>query len=122
MKLRRHYTASMRPGFTLMELLLVIFIMILLTTMAMPLFYQFVKTSRVQQTANIVASTIARARMEAMRTRKMTGIFFGDNPAQCKNKPTAGIMPSKGRIEIWTVKDNSWNDVNDEEGIGSAAP
>ena len=115
-------TPATRAGFTLIELLLVVFIMVLLTMMTMPLFYQFVKTSRVQQTANIVATTISRARMEAMRTRKMIGIFFGDNPAYCAITPTPGILPPSGRIEIWTVKDNSWNDQNDEEGINSGAP
>jgi type II secretory pathway pseudopilin PulG len=110
-----------RPGFTLIELLLVIFIMILLTVMALPLFYQFVKTSRVQQTASIVSTTIARARMEAMRTRKMVGIFFGDNPSLCATKPTPGILPANGRIEIWTVKDNSATALNDEGGVSAGS-
>ena len=77
-----------KSGFTIIELILVIFIMVLLTLMTLPMFAQFVKSSRVEQTAHIVCTTICRARQEAMRLHKMVGVFFGDelakfgNPAQ----------------------------------------
>lgn len=106
-----------QPGFTLVELILVIFIMLLLTIMTVPLFSQFVKTSRVQQTANIVMTTITRARMEATRSRKMTAIFFGDDVTQCLVTPTPGILPPRGRIEIWNVKEGG----NDEEGVSASS-
>jgi prepilin-type N-terminal cleavage/methylation domain-containing protein len=109
-----------RNGFTLIELLLVMFIMVLLTLITIPIFYQFVKTSKVQQTASIVSTTLFRARMEAQRTRKMIGVFFGDEIAFCKTQPTPGVLPPSGRIEIWTVMDNYANgDFGDSAGSGA---
>ena len=114
----------MRSGFTLIELILVIFIMALLTVMTVPMLSQFVKTSKVDQTVKIVTDTLYRARVEAMRTRKLVGVFFGDDPLSCKTQPTPGVLPPKGRIEIWTVKDNyALGDFTDESGsVGGAWP
>ncbi len=96
-------------GFTLVELILVIFIMCLLTFMMVPMLSQFVKGTKVQQTVSIVTAVLYKARMEATRTRHMVGVFFGDDVTQCKIKPTPGVIPQKGHIEIWTVLDNHAN-------------
>lgn len=108
-------------GFTLIELILVMFIMTLLTFMMVPKLSQFVKGTRVQQTVSIVTTTLYRARMEALRTRKMVGVFFGDDLTLCKTQPTPGVLPQKGRIEIWTVKDNYVNNPVDSSGSGSTS-
>ena len=108
-------------GFTLIELILVIFIMVLLTIMTVPILAQFTKTSKVQQAANIVSTVLFRARYEAIRTRQHVGVFFGDTTARLTTKPTAGILPSTGRVEIWTVKtagDSDGHDAN-ESPLGS---
>lgn len=111
-------------AFTMVELILVMFIMSMLTVMAVPALSQFAKTSKVQQTVKAVTATLYRARMEAMRTRQMVGVFFGDDAAACKTAPTGGVLPSKGKIEIWTVLDSYWNgDFSDGGGCaGAAAP
>jgi hypothetical protein len=98
------------------------FIMSLLTVMSVPLLSQFAKTSKVQQTVKAVTAALYRARMEAMRTRKMVGVFFGDDVPSCKTAPLNGVLPSKGKIEIWTVLDAYYNgDFSDDGGCAGAS-
>lgn len=114
-------TVSFRPrlnaAFTLIELLLVMFIMLLLTMMAVPMLSQFSKSSKVQQTASVVSSILSRARMEAMRTRQMIGVFFGDDVSRLNPQPQPGIIPIKNHIEMWTLKTNGGsNGIDGSEG------
>lgn len=96
-------------AFTLIELLLVMFIMLLLTIMTVPMLSQFAKSSKVQQTTSIVSAVLSRGRMEALRTRQMIGVFFGDDTARLNPPPQPGIIPPKNHIEMWTLKTNIGN-------------
>lgn len=94
-----------RPaGFSLVELILVIFIMVLLTLLAVPMLSQFTRTTKVQQACSALTTAFWHARMEAIRTRSLVAVYFGDDVTRCNPKPTAGILPQTGRVEIWTVK------------------
>ncbi len=124
MRFNRFAHLNRSRGFTLIELILVIFIMALLTAMTTPMLFQFVKTTKVQQTVKAISTSLYRARTEAMRTRKMVGVYFGEDPTSCKTPPLPGVLPSKGRIEVWTVRDSyDSGDFQNEGGcMGSTTP
>ena len=91
-------------GFTLIELILVLFIMVLLTVMTVPLLSQFVKHSKVQQACAVLSTAFYNARTEAKSSRRMVAVFFGDDVSRLNPAPTPGIIPQKGRVEVWTVR------------------
>ncbi len=62
------------------------------------------KTSRVQQASQQVLTMLWHARSEAERYRDPVVVFFGDDPALLPVQPIAGVMPAKGRMEIWSCK------------------
>lgn len=91
-------------GFTLVELMVVLFVIVLLVGVATPLLSKLLKSSRVMQTANTCLAVLYRARAEAMRYRLPVSVFFGDDLTKCPTQPTPGVLPPYGQIEIWTVK------------------
>ena len=90
-------------AFTMIELILAITIMALLTMMAVPVLAQFSRTTKVQQAVQAINTALFHARNEAQRQRKIVCCYIGDDLAQLNPQPTPGILPPKGRIEIWTV-------------------
>jgi type II secretory pathway pseudopilin PulG len=111
MKLKRSDDRSTRrmprgaaAGFTLVELILVMFIILLLMIMAAPMLSKFLKTSRVQQTAQTIFTALFHGKGEAQRYRRLVGVFFGDDQSKLNPKPSPGVLPPNGKIEIWTVK------------------
>lgn len=91
-------------GFTLVEMVLVLFIIVLLATMATPTFSMFLKSTRVQETARTVLSTCNKARAEAQRYRTIVAVLIGDDTGGLKTKPYAGDLPPRGQMEIWAIK------------------
>ncbi|MCW8129783.1 MAG: prepilin-type N-terminal cleavage/methylation domain-containing protein [Planctomycetota bacterium] len=91
-------------GFTLSELLVVLFVIMLLMTLGAPMLSKLLKSSRVMQTANTCLTVLFRARTEAMRYRLPVSVFYGDDLVRCPVQPTPGVLPPYGQIEIWTVK------------------
>lgn len=87
----------------MVELILVLVIMAMLTTMAVPVLAQFSRTTKVQQAVQAISTALYHARNEAQRQRKIVCCYFGDDVAQLNPQPVAGILPPKDRIEIWTV-------------------
>jgi prepilin-type N-terminal cleavage/methylation domain-containing protein len=91
-------------GFTLTELIIVMFIIVLLATLAAPALSKFSKTTRVQLTANTVLSAVWRAKSEAMRYRFTVAVFYGDDPTVTSPTPVPNILPKPGLIEMWKVR------------------
>jgi type II secretory pathway pseudopilin PulG len=121
---RPHHRLRTPAGFSLVELILVIFIMVLLTLITVPMLSVFNKTSKVQQACNALTTAFWHARMEAIRTRSLVAVYFGDDQTLCNPQPTAGVLPQKGRVEIWTVKTDGGSDQisADESPLNNQGP
>ncbi|HYF50884.1 MAG TPA: prepilin-type N-terminal cleavage/methylation domain-containing protein, partial [Planctomycetota bacterium] len=94
-------------GFTLIELILVVVILVILATIAAPSLSRFMKSSRVDQTAKSVVAALYEARALAQRYRTTVAVFYGDDPARHGANwvpPLSSTLPSKNRMEIWSVK------------------
>lgn len=96
-------------GFTLIELIIVIFIMMLIVAVATPMLSKFAKRSKVQQATQVLMTAFYHARSESQRFRQMVAVYYGDDLSKCSVKPLAGVLPSRNRVEIWTVKTNGGN-------------
>ncbi|MBI3829757.1 MAG: prepilin-type N-terminal cleavage/methylation domain-containing protein [Planctomycetes bacterium] len=94
-------------GFTLVEVILVLFLMLLMFGMAVPVFSKLLKTSRVDQATHAVFTALWQTRSQAMRTRTAVALYYGDDTAQLNPQPSPGVLPPCGRMEIWTVR--YWN-------------
>jgi type II secretory pathway pseudopilin PulG len=97
--------ANNSAAFTLVELVLVLFIAMLLSIMAVPSFSMFAKTSKFDQALKEVFSALKQARVTAINERRVTAVMYGDDFSGINPKPLPGVLPEKGRIEIWTVLD-----------------
>jgi len=104
MLIKRPAFGRMNRGFTLVELLVVLFIMTLLTALATPLFSQMVKTSRVEKAVSAIFATLWEARSQAQNHMKPVGVFFGEDPVKLNPAPIAGVVPPKNQLQIWTCK------------------
>jgi prepilin-type N-terminal cleavage/methylation domain-containing protein len=72
--------AARRRGFTLAEMLVVVGIILLVMALALPAFTVIVSSRSVESARNIVASTIVRARGEAIRRGQPCGVYFYVDP------------------------------------------
>lgn len=91
-------------GFSLIELLVVLFIMSLMTAVAVPLFSKFTETSRVQQAAVAVDSALFQARSQAQNLRTHVAVFYGDDLNAMGITPTTpNPLPTRGNVEVWGV-------------------
>jgi len=73
---------KLNRGFTAVELMIVIAIMGIMLTMAMPSFVQFTRNSRIKSGAQIVVSALRTARSYAITKRKNCAVLFDmDNNA-----------------------------------------
>ena len=70
---------NLNRGFTAVELMIVIAIMGIMLTMAMPSFVQFTRNSRIKSGAQIVVSALRTARSYAITKRKRCTVFFNIN-------------------------------------------
>jgi prepilin-type N-terminal cleavage/methylation domain-containing protein len=92
-------------AFTLVELLLVMFIIALLATTGAPLFSKLVQGSRVQQGVAAVESALFHARSEAQNLRLQVAVYYGDNLNGLVTTPNP--VPPPGSIEVWSVRGSS---------------
>lgn len=91
-------------GFTLVEILVVLFIIMILLAVGTPVFSQFFKTSRIQQASEAVYTSLFNARAQAQRYRGFVTVFFGDDLTQLNPKPLPNVLPQYGTVEAWAVK------------------
>jgi type IV fimbrial biogenesis protein FimT len=70
---------SSKIGFTLVELMIVIAVMAILFTIAMPTFQNYMTQSRLRGAAREVASDLMEARMKAIKQNNNFKIFFTSN-------------------------------------------
>jgi prepilin-type N-terminal cleavage/methylation domain-containing protein len=97
-----------RSGFTLVELIIVMAVIVMLSVIAAPALSTLLKTSKVQEAANIVMAALYRTRGEAVRARTQVGLFFGDSPSRHPaarwQPPLSTTLPPDGTMEIWSVE------------------
>jgi Tfp pilus assembly protein FimT len=105
-------TRRLFPAFTLLELLLVCIILVLLMSVATPALARLFKTSKVEQSVNIIMGVLWRASGEAQRLKQPVGVFFGDEPGKAPIsvlfRKSAGVwepvsLPPQSKIEVYTV-------------------
>lgn len=101
---KRRMMQGARGGFTLVEMLIVLMIIVLLATLAVPAFSQMVKRTRVDQATSAILSACNRARAEAQRVRSLVALYIGDETSGLSTKPLSGQLPPYGQMEIWTVR------------------
>jgi prepilin-type N-terminal cleavage/methylation domain-containing protein len=78
---QRRQSASGRPGFTLIEMLVVMAIIVLAVTLAVPAIRALTGTGSTQAAQNTVSAFLARARTEAIGLQNVQGVLFFIDPA-----------------------------------------
>jgi type II secretory pathway pseudopilin PulG len=103
-------------GFTLIELVVVMFVIILMTVAVAPSLSRLLKNSRVQEAAQTVTAALYRARGEAMRYRSCVALLYGDDPSKIPAgrwaPPVSTTLPPNNKMEIWTMKTDLAGNVN----------
>ncbi len=94
-----------RAGFTLLELVVVIFIMILLATLAVASFHKFLETERIRLAGGAVDSAVRMARQYAMSKRTQCMIEFVSPDTDTTE--TVSVSP----LQITSVRDRAFADV-----------
>ena len=94
---------NMPRGFTLIEILIVMFIMSLVFGVGVVSFSRLAKTSRMQQAVEAVMTALWNTRSQAQTYRTVACLYYGDDIAGLKTKPLPGVLPRWGEMEIWTV-------------------
>jgi prepilin-type N-terminal cleavage/methylation domain-containing protein len=90
-------------GFSLLEILVVMFILCLIFGVGIVSFAKLVKTSKIQQAVEAVMTALWNTRAEAQTHRAVACLFYGDDASGLKTAPLPGVLPAFGRMEIWTV-------------------
>lgn len=86
---RRHFPFGRRRGFTLIEMLVVISIIVIVVGMSIPLFRAMSTDRSVESGQNIVSAMLQRARSRALGLQSRRGIFFFEDQV---TKKTAMVM------------------------------
>jgi type II secretory pathway pseudopilin PulG len=106
----------------MVELIIVLVVMALLTSLAVPSLAQFTKTTKVDQAVHSISTALYHARNEAQRYRRLVAVFVGDDVNKLNPQPQPGILPPKGRVELWTVLTDGGDGIQSSESpLGCAA-
>jgi type II secretory pathway pseudopilin PulG len=126
-EMQSNRVARLERAFTMVELLVVLFIMMLLTVVASTSLSRLMKTSRVEQAAQIVMTALWQTSGEAQRQKVHVSLFYGDDPSKISPQPvffhcanvgkmngnnfswapttTPASLPPPGQMEMWVVLD-----------------
>jgi prepilin-type N-terminal cleavage/methylation domain-containing protein len=100
-------------AFSLPELLVVLVVIMLLSSVAVPQLAKFMRTSNVAQATREVVSVLWRASGEAQRMRKRVAVVYGEEPSRFVKPDIVRLLggvwspvslPLQGKIEMWTVR------------------
>jgi prepilin-type N-terminal cleavage/methylation domain-containing protein len=95
-------------GFSLIELIVVLVVILMLSVAVAPSLSRFMKNSRVQSTARTVIAALFHARHEAQRYRTTVALFYGDDPSRHStavwSPPLSGVLPKYGSMQLCVVK------------------
>ncbi|MBX3415517.1 MAG: prepilin-type N-terminal cleavage/methylation domain-containing protein [Pirellulales bacterium] len=92
-----HSPAKGRRGMTLVELLVVIFIVLTVTALAIPVIAPAMRGRQVREASRLVTAYLAGARSEALRTGRATGVIFErfpNAPEMCINLSRCQVPPT----------------------------
>lgn len=108
-------SASSRPktAFTLIEVLVILVIMAIMALIGIPVFSKFLANMRVKADAQIVSTTMKRARGLAAQTRKPARVVLycldpgRKEQAPCQVKVEEAVYNSSGQLYRWRTASNS---------------
>lgn len=78
-------------GFSLIELMITVSVMVLLMALAVPSMFQFTENSKVLATAEMFYVSAQRARTEAIRRNAVVEVVFTDQAAAASSVDTTGL-------------------------------
>lgn len=118
---RAGISASFRPGFTLIELMVVIAIAVLVMALAVPVFRTLTGTRSIAAGTNVLSATLNRVRMEAIGFQQHRGVMFyldqntgrvGMVTVAETTAPTGPVnLPGYNPADVW------FDVVRDAEGV-----
>jgi len=114
-KLHNLWPARAGAGFTLVELLIVIALLGVLLTLALPSFLGTMQRYRVSTAANQIANILQFARMEAIRTRTNTIVAQDSAPVDC-------TLPAGSTLLDWQCGIKVFGDANGNGAQDAAEP
>lgn len=81
-------------GFTLVELMVTITVMVLLSLLAVPSMSQYVQNSRIHGNAEMMLASLQKARTEAIRRNAVVELVFTDHTPDASSTETNGVNTS----------------------------
>jgi prepilin-type N-terminal cleavage/methylation domain-containing protein len=98
MKALRYATAA-RPGFSLMEMLVVIAVLSLLMMMAVPALFTMIPRYQVQSSARGVAEMMQAARLHANNSQKPVRLVVNCKTSPCVAEYSTGVYNTAGQLD-----------------------
>lgn len=83
--------AGRQRGFSLIELMVTIAVMVLLALLAVPSLSQYVENTKIHSTAELLYASVQQARTEAIRRNANVELVFTDQPPTAASVETTGL-------------------------------
>ena len=84
-------SARRQRGFSLIELMVTLSVMVLLSLLAVPSMSQYVENSKIHGTAEVVFAAVLKARTEAIRRNATVELVFTDQTPTAESVDTTGV-------------------------------
>ncbi|VWX59513.1 conserved hypothetical protein [Burkholderiales bacterium 8X] len=88
---RRPVRPARQQGFSLIELMVTVSVMVLLSLLAVPSMSQYVENSKIHGTAEVVFAAMQKARTEAIRRNATVELVFTDQAPTPASVDTTGV-------------------------------